>query len=169
MAESSKNPSSKPTIPSKVLERTLCEARLVRQVAEGPVNIKAYASIQTPALTSLYRRSAMEEALEDFVGSLLRDSLEAPPTTTSPDLDDSRAPLDVQPLCSRMGSPSDKARVSVSKSSKGKSSKEPPTLEEVKAKTIPALITDYQLRQIRKHYDIPDVVDTPSIKKDAPQ
>ncbi|GAA0143251.1 hypothetical protein LIER_03978 [Lithospermum erythrorhizon] len=40
----------------------------------------------------------MEEATEDFVGSLLRDSPEAPPTTTFPDLDDSQAPLTCNPF-----------------------------------------------------------------------
>ncbi|GAA0148791.1 hypothetical protein LIER_08133 [Lithospermum erythrorhizon] len=44
--------------------------------------------------------------------------------------------------------------------SKGKYSKYPPTLESVKAKTVPGLITDYQLRQIRNYYDIPDKVKT---------
>ncbi|GAA0154871.1 hypothetical protein LIER_12725 [Lithospermum erythrorhizon] len=100
MEESSKNPSSRPAIPSKVLEGTLREVQLAR------------------------------------------DSPEAHYTPTSPDLDDSKAPLDVQPLRSRIGPPLDKARASVSKPSKGKSSKEAPTLEEVKAKTIPVLITD---------------------------
>ncbi|GAA0166068.1 hypothetical protein LIER_21315 [Lithospermum erythrorhizon] len=122
----------------------------------------------------------MEETLEDFVGSLLRDNPEAPPTTTSLDFDDSQVPLDVQPLRSRMGPPLDKVRALVTKSSKGKSCKEPPTLEEVKAKTVFGLITDYQLLQIRNHYGIPEAVktrillegesvDTPSTKTDLPQ
>ncbi|GAA0176518.1 hypothetical protein LIER_29495 [Lithospermum erythrorhizon] len=122
---------------------------------------------------------------EDFVGSLLRDSPMALPTTTSQDLDDSQAPLDVMPLRSRMGPPLDVPPSQSSKSgvpiyTKGKSSKEPPTLEKVKAKIILELITDYQLRQIRNHYDIPDEVktriplegesvDTPSTKTEAPR
>ncbi|GAA0140303.1 hypothetical protein LIER_35215 [Lithospermum erythrorhizon] len=121
---------------------------------QGSVNIKAHASISTPALRSLHRRSVMEQAPDYFVGSLLRDSPEDPSTTTLPDLDDSHAPLDVQPLRSQMGPPPERVRALVSKgkSSKEKSSKQPPTLEEVKAKTILGLITDYQLRQIRNQY-----------------
>ncbi|GAA0159257.1 hypothetical protein LIER_16078 [Lithospermum erythrorhizon] len=39
----------------------------------GSVNIETHASIPTLSLASLYRRSAMDDAPEDFVGSLLRD------------------------------------------------------------------------------------------------
>ncbi|GAA0158216.1 hypothetical protein LIER_38604 [Lithospermum erythrorhizon] len=102
----------------------------------------------------------MEETPEDFVGSLLRDSPEAPSTTTSPGLDDSQAALDVMPLLSRMGPPPNvpsiqSSKLVVPKPSKGKSSNESSTLEEVKAKIIPGLITNYQLRQIRNQYGIP--------------
>ncbi|GAA0140473.1 hypothetical protein LIER_01812 [Lithospermum erythrorhizon] len=79
-----------------------------------------------------------------------------------------------------MGPPPDKVRAPVSKPSIGKTSKEPQILEEVKTKTVPGLITDYQLRQISNHYCIPDIVktriplegeivDTPSTNTDAPQ
>ncbi|GAA0168503.1 hypothetical protein LIER_23208 [Lithospermum erythrorhizon] len=67
------------------------------------VDIEAHGSIPTPSLTNLHHRSAMEETPEEFVGSLLRDSLEAPPTSTSPYLGNSQITLDVQPLRSRMG------------------------------------------------------------------
>ncbi|GAA0155147.1 hypothetical protein LIER_12942 [Lithospermum erythrorhizon] len=72
--------------------------RQLHMITQGSVNIEAHASIQTPALESLHNRSVMKEAPEDFLGSLLRDSSEAPPSTTSPDLDDSQDPLDVMPL-----------------------------------------------------------------------
>ncbi|GAA0163633.1 hypothetical protein LIER_19448 [Lithospermum erythrorhizon] len=98
MVESSNNTSSRPSRPSQVLKETL---------REGSVNIEAHASISTPVLRSLHLRSAMEEAPEDFVGSLLRDSPEALPTTISQDLDDSQALLDVMSLRSRMGPPPD--------------------------------------------------------------
>ncbi|GAA0184708.1 hypothetical protein LIER_31996 [Lithospermum erythrorhizon] len=71
----------------------------------------------------------MEEAPEDFVGPLLRDSPEATPIVTSPGLDESQASLDVQPLRSRMVPPP--SRAVVPKPSMGKSSKEPPTLDEL--------------------------------------
>ncbi|GAA0155748.1 hypothetical protein LIER_13407 [Lithospermum erythrorhizon] len=144
----------------------------------GSVNIEAQAAIRTPTLESLHLRSAMEETPKDFVGSFLRDSHEALPTSTSPGLDDSQDPLNVQPLHSSMGPPA--LRLVAPKPSNEKSTKEPPTLEEVKAKTIPGLITDYQLCQIRNHYGIPDPaktriplegesVDNPSTKRHAPQ
>ncbi|GAA0159258.1 hypothetical protein LIER_16079 [Lithospermum erythrorhizon] len=56
--------------------------------------------------------------------------------------------------------PTQNLRVAVPKPSKGKATKIPPTLEEVKVKTVPELITDYQLRQIRNHYGILDEVKT---------
>ncbi|GAA0174466.1 hypothetical protein LIER_27851 [Lithospermum erythrorhizon] len=147
-------------------------------IPQDSVNIEAHAAIRTPALESLHRRSAMEEAPEDFVGSLLRDSPEALPTTTSRGLDDTHGPLNVQPLRSRMRPPV--PRTVAPKPSKGKSTKEPPTLEEVKAKTIPELITNYQLRQICNYYEVPDEVktriplggesvDAPSTKTEAPK
>ncbi|GAA0163194.1 hypothetical protein LIER_19119 [Lithospermum erythrorhizon] len=74
-------------------------------IPQGSVNIEAHVSIQTPVLTSLHHRSAMEEGNKDFVGSLLRDSLEASSPPNSSNLDDSQAPLDVMPLKSRMGPP----------------------------------------------------------------
>ncbi|GAA0139513.1 hypothetical protein LIER_35101 [Lithospermum erythrorhizon] len=73
-------------------------------------------------------------------------------------LDDSQAHLDVQPLNSQMGPPP--PRPAVLKSSKGKPAKDQPTLEEVRAKTVPGTITDFQLRQIRKHYGFPKEVKT---------
>ncbi|GAA0138847.1 hypothetical protein LIER_00512 [Lithospermum erythrorhizon] len=109
----------------------------------------------------------MEEAPEDFVGSLLRDNPEANPSHTSPDLDDSHAPPEVQPLRSRMGPPPERVRVPVPKPSKGKSSKEksskePPTLEEVKIKTIPD--------QLRTPIPLEGKsIDTPSMKINTPQ
>ncbi|GAA0152878.1 hypothetical protein LIER_11246 [Lithospermum erythrorhizon] len=107
----------------------------------------------------------MEEGNEDFVGSLLRDS----PETTSPSnplsLDDSQAPLDVMPISSRMGPPADmpiakKPKATNPKPSKGKSSKEPPTLQSFKVKIVLGLIIEYQLPPIRNYYDIPDEVMT---------
>ncbi|GAA0185924.1 hypothetical protein LIER_33212 [Lithospermum erythrorhizon] len=76
--------------------------------------------------------------------------------------------------------PNPKTRVTIPKPYKGKSTKEPPTLKEVKAKTVPGLITYYQLRQIRKHYGISDElktripfegenVDAPSTQTEAPK
>ncbi|GAA0183128.1 hypothetical protein LIER_30599 [Lithospermum erythrorhizon] len=112
MAESSSNPSSRPSGPSATLAGTL---------REGPVNIEAHATIRTPALESFHRRSTMEEAPEDFVGSFLRDSLEALPTSTSSGLDDSQGLLNVQPLRSRMGPTA--PRTIAPKPLKGKSTK----------------------------------------------
>ncbi|GAA0171835.1 hypothetical protein LIER_41231 [Lithospermum erythrorhizon] len=100
----------------------------------------------------------MSQTSDEFAGSVLRDNPKAPPAVTSSDLDDSQVPLDVQPLNSRMGPPP--PRPVASKSSKGKASKDQPTLEEVRAKTVPGTITDFQLRQIRKHYGFPDEVAT---------
>ncbi|GAA0159837.1 hypothetical protein LIER_16531 [Lithospermum erythrorhizon] len=126
MAKSGNYTSSRPFHHSKVLEWTLREIRLARKVAEGSVNIETHASIQTLALMSLYLRSAMEEAHEDFVGPLLRDSPEANPSYTSPGLDDSHAPLDVQPLRPQMGPPPATVRVPVLKPSKGNPLKKNP-------------------------------------------
>ncbi|GAA0158586.1 hypothetical protein LIER_38689 [Lithospermum erythrorhizon] len=132
----------------------------------------------------------MSQTFDEFVGSLLRDSPEASNIAvgsgpTYPHVDDSQGPLDVMPLRSLMGPPADVppargSSVAQPKPPKGKGSKEPPTLDQVRAKTIPGLITEVQLQAIRNHYDfhegvktrIPDEgenINTPSTKAEAPQ
>ncbi|GAA0143264.1 hypothetical protein LIER_03989 [Lithospermum erythrorhizon] len=123
MADSSNNPSSRPIRPSQTVRETLHEVRL----AKVTLILRLTPPFKSLSYRAFYRRSAMEEEPQDFVGSLLKDSPEALHTAISPDLDDSRAPLDVQPLRSRMRPPT--PRPIIPKPSKGKSSKEPHTLE----------------------------------------
>ncbi|GAA0183244.1 hypothetical protein LIER_42364 [Lithospermum erythrorhizon] len=85
---------------------------------EGCINIEAHISIPTPALANLQRRSAMSQSSDDF------------------------GPLDAVPLHSVIGPPADVPPIQDSQVpppdiSKGKGSKEPASLESVKAKTIP--------------------------------
>ncbi|GAA0159480.1 hypothetical protein LIER_38876 [Lithospermum erythrorhizon] len=94
--------SSSPTGLSQLLQGTL---------NEGNINIDNHASIPTPALKSLHRRSTMSQTSDEFVGSLLRDSPEASNVaigsgSTSSNVDDSQGPLNVMPLRSLMGPPS---------------------------------------------------------------
>ncbi|GAA0182981.1 hypothetical protein LIER_30477 [Lithospermum erythrorhizon] len=86
----------------------------------------------------------MEETLEDFVGSFVRDSPEALPISTSLGLDDSQGPLDVQLLRSSIGPPT--PRPVALKSSKGKSTKDPPTLEEGESVDTPSTKRDTSQR-----------------------
>ncbi|GAA0162439.1 hypothetical protein LIER_18530 [Lithospermum erythrorhizon] len=76
-----------------------------------------------------------------------------------------KAPLDVEPLRSLMGPHANVPfargqQVARPETSKGKGSKEPPSLDQVRAKTIPGLIIEIQLCAIRNHYDFPDEVKT---------
>ncbi|GAA0154467.1 hypothetical protein LIER_12439 [Lithospermum erythrorhizon] len=76
-------------------------------------------------------------------------------------MDDSQGFLDVMPLRSIIGPPANVPptrgqQVTQSETSKSKRSKDPPTLDQVRAKTVPGLITEAQLRAIRNHYDFSD-------------
>ncbi|GAA0163057.1 hypothetical protein LIER_19022 [Lithospermum erythrorhizon] len=94
----------------------------------------------------------MSQTSDEFVGSLLRDSPQASKVVvgsgfTSPNMDDSQGPLDMMPLRAVMGPPADVpptrgSSIAQPKPLKGKRSKEPPTLDHVRAKTIPGLITE---------------------------
>ncbi|GAA0184827.1 hypothetical protein LIER_32115 [Lithospermum erythrorhizon] len=199
--ENSSHPNpSRPTGPSQFLQGSLNEIRVARLVVEvggvysfddrthvlllsspivhysnrrfvifpqGNINIDDHTSLPTPALESLHRRSTMSQTSDEFVGSLLRDSPEMTVATgigaNSPNVDDSEGP-----------------RVTLPEASKGKGSKEPPSLESVKAKTLPGLITKVQLLAIRNHYDFLEVVqtrildkrediDTPTTKTEVPK
>ncbi|GAA0147088.1 hypothetical protein LIER_06875 [Lithospermum erythrorhizon] len=110
----------------------------------------------------------MSQTSDKFVGSLLRDSPEASNIATgsgqpSPNMDDSQG-----------------QQVTRTETLKSKGSKDPPTLDQVRAKTIPGLITEVQLRALRNHYDFPDGVktripneeeniNTPTTKAEAPE
>ncbi|GAA0139782.1 hypothetical protein LIER_01262 [Lithospermum erythrorhizon] len=70
--------------------------------------------------------------------------------------------------------------IAQSKPPKGKGSSEPPTLEQVRAKTVSGLITEVQFQPIRNHYNFPEWmktrisdegenIDTPVTKTEAPK
>ncbi|GAA0142552.1 hypothetical protein LIER_42730 [Lithospermum erythrorhizon] len=101
---------------------------------------------------SLHRHSTMSQTSDEFVGSLLRDSPDTTnvgnvPRVDSANVDDSQGPLNVMPL-PISNAPSNNvpvvqgSKVAPLEASKGKWSKDPPTSEQVKAKTIPGLITE---------------------------
>ncbi|GAA0161638.1 hypothetical protein LIER_17908 [Lithospermum erythrorhizon] len=157
-------------------------------VPQGNINIDDHASLPTPGLECIHRRSQMSQTSYEFVGSLLRDSpgtTNVAPRADSPNMDDSQGPLDVVPLPSLMGPPTSVPlaqgqKVAQPEASKGKGSKEPPTLDQVRAKTIRGLITEVQLHAIRNHYDFPNGVktripdegeniNTPTMKAEVPK
>ncbi|GAA0138490.1 hypothetical protein LIER_00229 [Lithospermum erythrorhizon] len=177
--DSNRPQSSRPVGPSQSLLGT---------IREGNINIDCHASIPTPALESLHRQSLMSRTFDEFVDSLLRDSPEASNVATgsgkpSPNMDDSQGPLDVMPLQSIMGPPANvpptrSQQVTQTETSKSKRSNDPPTLDQVIAKTVPGLIPEVQLCAIRNHYDFFDGVktrisdegeniDTPTMKVEA--
>ncbi|GAA0140800.1 hypothetical protein LIER_02087 [Lithospermum erythrorhizon] len=143
MADSNYPNSSRPSGASRSLQESLNEVRMARLVAKRNVNIDDHASLPTPTLESLHRHSTMSQTSDLFVGSLLRDNPEAinafPRSAThSTGVDDSQGPLDVVPIRSIIRPPANVPlaqgpRVNPPETSKRKGSKEPSSLESVKA------------------------------------